>query len=247
MSNKYSFATPFMFGFYVEKGEGSYYDIASLLTPPDVYLFDEKPSRELAQTGTDALQTINAWVPTTNPIGAIITVGEILDPNPSSNVDTETYYLAINYRLADGGEVVTDIEEIEVSRAFGNSDPVKTDLSTLQELFHDVDRHASETEQLTSITVALAKTRLAVNSRGILDWDRLKNKGDLDLIISMLAMSNIYFNKSQESDDHWYQKFEKMQTDAYSLIKDIPLEVDTDNDGDTDIEEEIGNYITLVR
>lgn len=195
---------------------------------PTIYLFNSQPSRQAAAAGTGSIQTISSW--TGAGTDRAITITAIADPEPTSATRYKEYYLAINFTLANSGQVQTLIEQIVFERVLAQADNLALNAQDAKAIYPTIGSYLSDALINNFLTGAIDDTKTELQGKGI-DWVTVKNPKDFKRAIIFKAIADASLSQIQEDNDKFSKRYDIYSTRANKLLGIITAVVDADNDG----------------
>lgn len=226
----YKFGSDFTAHYHYDDGHT---DFAPSSDAPAIYLFANKPDWTIARAGTGALQTITSW--TGGHSGSKdIEISAITDPDPTGGDVERRYWLAINYTNEVGGDVITDIQELTLTRPKGRIEKKEATISEIKKFFPEIVSYVTD-DQLTDF-VAIAKEQVKADflKKGY-ELNRIVNNDAFYLAIAYKVISLSSHAEFREAGDRMYVRYEDYRDMYNEYIKDLKIEYDIDADGDVDV------------
>ena len=237
------FGSAFTFDYYPLVGGDA---ITPVAQTPAIYIFDAKPSDADARAGTGSIETITVWTEITAGYRPF-TVAAISDP--ADGTKDKKYYAAINFMVATGGTVTVDVQEFTLSRPQGFTATPLPSVAEVKVLDKSVANHFTDQQITDAAATAQSLVRAGLTAKGY-EWSRIRNSNELKLAITYRAISELWWDEISEENDRFDRKYISSMALAHSLVDELRLAYDT-NDDDT-IDETEGNtpaqgVIRLIR
>lgn len=189
---------------------------------PAIYVFDEQvPTRSDAASGTNSLQAITSWTWNNQKKAWSFTVPAIVDPEPSSNIESRTYWIALNFRLQTSAQIQTVIKPLQLVRVVGHDRVVSVTQDDLRRYFPQVDAYSSELQRLAYINQATEEVKSSLRLKGY-EWAKIQRADRLDLCVIYKSLAMIMLAQIQEPNDKFsikYQEFKASFTNSLDSLK----------------------------
>lgn len=214
---------------------------------PAIYVFSyqNKPSVADARSGTNKLgSTIAAW--TARGQGFEFTIPAITDPDPNSQVNDYTYWIAINFILKSGGDTLTLIRSLEMERPSLEHEQIETTISDIISIYSDITAYKSESQILRYMSEAKSLIKLSLSIKGF-EWAQIHNAKDFNAAHRYKTLELIMASLRRTSGDTFDSNFTYYKELADGYLNAIQLEYDSDKDGEPDVEEISLNSCILTR
>jgi hypothetical protein len=228
----YYFGKALTYNFYAIS-ERSPVALSAVTDAPAIYVYKHgyKPTREDAIAGTDnggRLQSIVTWSDITN--GKSFTIASISDPDPTSAQEEYTYWLALNFKLVNSGQVQTHVRALPMRRIDVHHKAITTAQADLEAIFPTIDTYVSSTNQDSAIATASTRAKLDLEAYGF-EWAELWRPDLLSEAVTYKALSQLMYSLIREPGDAW-QELGKEYNGAYRAILDnLKLEFIATQDG----------------
>lgn len=191
---------------------------------PTIYVFDESaPSRSNALSGAGSLQTVNTWVWSTSKKAWSFTILAIPDPEPSSNIPSRVYWVAINFILQSAGQVQTVIKPLQLERVVGHDKVVSVTEENLRTYFPQVDAYSSDVQRKAYISQAVEEVRGELRAKGY-EWAKITRADRLDLCVTYKALSLIMLGQIQEPGDKFSIKYAEYKSNFQANLDSLKVE-----------------------
>jgi hypothetical protein len=201
---------------------------------PTIYLFDSLPGREAAQDGTGALQTISAWTShATLADTKEFTLGAITDPEIDSTDSGDDYYLAINYRLENAGQIQTEVKHIWITRVGGSLSHHGVTVEEITAAYPTLASYLQEYEIEDQLTLAIEEVKAELSRQGV-NWDKVIKKDELYFPLLCKAIANACLSEFEEEGDRYYKRYEIFEKKYNDFMGQYTVKSDEDGSGDTD-------------
>lgn len=214
---------------------------------PAIYLFDSMPNRDDALAGTGAFSTISYWTENTStPFNRNYTIPPIADPSPSSSVRIRNYWEAINFIATTSGQTQTLIRSFDLERAQALPESPLSTAQELKDIYPAITNYLTDAQLLMFGQIAEDEMQIDFEAAGY-DWGQLHSlkKARLCLAYKTIALASL--SQFKEPDDRFHERY-KIFSEKYStMLKNIKLPVDTDDDGAADAEAEGDTGAIYVR
>lgn len=214
---------------------------------PNIYVFAERPSRAVAIAGTGAIgSAITTWSWDAGRGGFSFTVPAIDDPDPTSTVTQDTYYLGITVKLQASEQNQTFVQSILLERVSGHQTDVNVTLEDMKRYFPQAGAYCSEADRLGYIAEAINEVQDKLRGIGY-KWARIQRPDKLKRVVTLRALALLLLFQLQQGNDKFaikYQELKQMASDAFDALK---IEYDSDGDGEPDTKTESSNTIFLMR
>lgn len=188
---------------------------------PAIYVFTTKPSRDDAQNGTGAVQTISSW--TARGAGYQISVTAINDPDPDSDQDRYEYFIAINFVLKTAGQTQTVIRQLDLERVSGHHKSISVSFEDLKNYQPSIEAYASDAELETHIALAVEEVKAKLLTRGY-EWARIWRTDVLNMVVTMRSLALVMFSQIQQLGDKFELKFKEYDRIASDLLASVKFE-----------------------
>jgi hypothetical protein len=229
------FGKAFDFIFTVFSNErGEYMDLSSVTDSPTCYVYTSKPNNADAINGDGSpIATISSWTDHSDTGGKKITIPALTDPEPNEARTVHEYWLAVNYKLVNGGDSILMLRMIPMERPIAGGDPVDVTAADLEEIFSDIDGYVDPTEQAAKIKLAKSLIASELSNDGY-KWADLYEPEDLNLAVSYRALAEIML-ESRFADNARFIELGKMyRGNASTLMKSLRSRYDLNKDGAPD-------------
>jgi hypothetical protein len=247
MNNYYNFGESFVYNFYVRDGKGGFEDLSSVTDAPSIYIYDSLPSRTDARAGTGALQSVSSWTDANENGGKTFTIASISDPDATDAKDSYEYYIAVNYKLVDSGDVLTDIRLLPMVRARATHAPITTNEVDLQRIYSKVDSISSSADQLNKIQQAKNDIRVYLDSKGY-DWAEVWEPVQLNDAIAYRALHLIMIDNMRDTDDAYATRSILYSDQSDNILKGVRLKFkDSSETTPTAEDKNISSFISIIR
>lgn len=246
MNNYYNFGESFSYNFYVRNGQGGFEDLSSVTDSPSIYIFDSLPSRTDAGAGTGALQTISSWSDASEDGGKTFTVSAISDPDSDDAKESYEYYIAVNYRLVNSGDILTDIRLLPMVRPRATHAPVSTAQSDLARIYSKIDELSSSLDQKNKIQQAKNDIKAFLDGKGY-DWAEVWEPVQLNDCIAYRALHLIMLDNMRDTDDAYASRAVLYKEQSMNLIESIRLKFKGTADTTPTEEQQVASYIAIKR
>lgn len=203
-------------------------------TTASIYLFDEKPSRDAAQSGTGSLSSAVGWhVTSTTPYACTYSFTAIDDPNPTSSEASERYWEALNIYLENGEQVQTVLRSFLVERAIGLPEVPGTTVSTIKEAFPAIEAYLSDAELEDMLAMVEEQVKIDLLGNNI-RWANVYNLRALKLALAYRAIMLASISQIRNAGDRHDRRYSLFQGMYDATMKSLILYQDTDADGAPD-------------
>lgn len=199
---------------------------------PTIYIFDEKPTREAAAAGTDALQTVSSWTAQSSiPYKRSWTITAVDDPEPTSNTPERRYYEAINFIGKTGGTSHTVIRSFIVRRQEGAESIPDTTPSDLKEVFPAISNYLNDSQIDDLIKIAELEVRMEFESRGY-RWADIYNLDKIRIPIAYRAIEMGSMSQIRRTNDNHETRAKLFRSRYSQFMKLVELPSDSNRDGE---------------
>lgn len=242
----YPFGRDFTYSFYALI-DNEFENLSAISAAEAIYVYKDKPSRTEAAAGTGSalLATITTWSNTADANGKYFTIPAIDDPDPTSTIDRDTYWLAVNFKFSAAEQTQTVLRALPMQRVDAWHKVISTAQSDLESIFADVDSYASATRQDNAIAIAKEKLEQEFEAAGF-DWALIWRPDKLNLACAYLALSSIMFGLGA-GDPKWFELANEYRNAAKGITDGIKLEYDRLRQGEPTTVEAQHNYMRVVR
>ena len=215
----YPFGQNFTYNFYPLVDEKPAAGIPT--QTPSIYLFTVKPSRDDAQNGTGAIQTISTWE--AHGAGYRFTVSAINDPDTDSDSDKYIYWIAVNFVLKTAGQVQTVIRQLDMQRVSGHHKTITVTCEDVKSYQPSVVAYASDPELQTHILLATEEIKAKLLNKGY-EWARIWRTDVLNLVVVTRALALVMFSQIQQLGDKFEVKFKEYDKISADLLASVQFE-----------------------
>lgn len=231
----YPFGKQFSYEFYVLQNNTKI-SLATIAAPEGIYVYTARPARSDAVTGGGSpLQSVSEWSASSDGLGKAITIDAIDDPAPTSEISRYNYFIAINFKFADGEQTQTVIRELIMQRVESQQETVSTDGTTLSSVFPTIDDYFTSGQQTAGITNAVEKLKLDLSAMGY-QWAGVWRPDDLKIAVAYRALAELMLSLMKDSTDEWSVRHDHYKQTYSAIISSIKLSYDGDSDGEKDKE-----------
>lgn len=149
-------------------------------------LYDEEPTAEqIADAGsasTGHIERVLSWTVVndegTGPKEYKTTFAAVSDPDPNSTERYETYFVVMNFRFADGGPVMTNVEQIWIYRPDSSSGKIRVKASDVFALDRALENVMDRIDVEALIDAAIEDIVSRLEARGyekarVFRWEKL--------------------------------------------------------------------------
>lgn len=199
---------------------------------PTIYIFSAAPSRDEAQAGTGAVETITSWnQDAVSPYGCTYTVAAIDDPSPdAATPDPVWYWAAINYVTEAAEQTQTAIQAFLLERGSAPATLPKIIPADLVDVYPAIDDYLDDQELEAQITVALSLMVTDLEAKG-LEWGKLGDLHKLKLALAFKAIALSSFSQVKEEGDKFHLRYLEFTRMYSAMMEAISLPYDKDGDG----------------
>jgi hypothetical protein len=204
---------------------------------PTIYIFDEKPSREDAASGTGAVATVSAWNEgTVSPYPNVYTVTGINDPDADSDVSEYWYWEAINYITKTAGTVQTKVRAFKLVRAGAPSTLPSLTSADLQEVYPELRKYLSD-DELAAVIENCTEQLIIDLEAGGLQFEKFSDLKKLRLPLAFKCIAESSLSQFKVENDRFFLRYQMFNEKYSNLLKQITLPYDEDGDGQAEKEE----------
>lgn len=213
-----------------------------------IYLFSSQPSLADAAAGTGAVATQNYWLQgTASPYPCLYSFNQITDPEPTSSVDSRTYWEAINFVLQLGSQTQTHVRAFDVERSYSGESIPGTNVTDIKEAYPAISNYLDDNEIGDLLSITEEEFKLDLEAKGV-SYARVYDlqKARLALAYKTIALAMLGQIRDQ-GDKHQFRYDEYSKLYSVALGR-LTLPVDTNKDGakDTEVKPRQG-YWTILR
>jgi hypothetical protein len=240
----FPFGRAFTYKFYALINS-EFEDLSSVDDPVSIYIYNAKPTRDVAAAGTGdwhtahLIESITAWTDTVN--GKTIAVAAIDDPEPTGTVDNRTYWIAINFRYAAGEQVQTFLRALPLVRPQAWHATITTSKEDLEAVFTEIDAYISATKQETGIELAKRVIELEFEASGF-EWALIWDVDKLRFAVAYRAVSDLLFGLKQPE---WMDMARGYRDTSDGILKSIRLAYDSQKEGEPTTTEARDNFLRI--
>lgn len=201
---------------------------------PVIYLFgpDTRPSLSQARAGTGAIATISAWTAISS--GYKFTIPAITDPDATAEIQSRTYYLAINFYLKNSGDPKQCVlEAIELTRIFGQQTNINVTAPDIVGAYSEITSYVSADQIQKAITDSVNLVKAKMLAKGF-QFSRIKNPEVLTQIVINRARMMLFSGQRLRGGDMWDQAYEEEKESYVTLLSGLQVDYDHDNDNQVD-------------
>lgn len=214
---------------------------------PTIYIFDEQPTRQEAEAGTGAIQTITSWTQSsTTPFGNSYTVAAINDPDTTSSTVERVYWEAIRYTLEASEQVQTTIRSFEVRRAFGPDALPGTTVAQLKEVYPSISAYFSDAQLADFLETATTELLNYFHKKKLI-WEHVDSLERLQLPLAyrtiLVGLRTLVITQGDRHSER-YRLFKEAHDE---FMEGLALPYDTNQDGVSDayVEQQATEYRVL--
>ena len=191
---------------------------------PDIYIFPENaPSRGDAASGSGSIQTITTWTWSNQKKAWSFTISPIADPDPSSDIQTRQYWIAINFILQTGQQTQTVVKPLQLCRVVGHDRVVTVNQEDLKRYFPQVEAYSSELQRAAYILQAIEEVKAGLRTKGY-EWAKIQRADRLDLCVIYKALSMIMLSQIQEPGDKFFIKYQEFKGNFSQAFESLKFE-----------------------
>lgn len=208
---------------------------------PDIYLFENAPTRTQARTGDGAMAGfhLTSWTGTEDFRTVIFPA--VPDKSPDSPVSEWTYFVAVNFKLDADGDRQTLIKSVRLRRVSIQSEILQlsqADLEAIDKSVANVFGSGSTTiDSINATVIRLLKARFRAKH---FEWDRIKDPTDLKDAAVFLALHFAFASQVRAGGDSADRKQDIYKKTFESLIDTAVLSyIDASGDDTEETETEI--------
>jgi len=242
----YVFGKAITYEFYPLDEEGLRIDMSAVTDAPTIYVFTSKPTRTAAIAGTGAAQTVSSWSNTSSNNGKTFTITAISDPDPTSETERYTYWVAINGKLVNSGQSQCWLRALPIRRADAQSGIVSSSQGDLEAVFDNIDSFATSGEQTAAINLAETETKIALEAANY-EWARIWEPNDLNQAVTYKALAIILMSKIQEPNDKWHTLSAHYDRIAETIRRNVNLRYDETNAKEPTTKQTEHHYARIIR
>lgn len=242
MAKRFLFGQDFTLTFYPIDDDGNAITADGL---DSAYIFTDsnKPSRDDAQNGTNALQTIGSWSASGN--GYELTVDGIDDPDPDSDVYQRQYWLAVNFTLSSSEQVQTSIVEIILARAVGYAEELNVVAADLEKFYPSIDGFISDSDQTQIISEATLQVKAALENKNWEFW-MVKEPSKIRPAVIWRSLYLIALSEQSEGEGGFGTLLEEAKANYEDAMRSLSVRLDTNLDGEPDSKQSLGGYMRII-
>lgn len=199
---------------------------------PTIYIFSSAPTRDEAQAGTGAVETITSWnQDAASPYGCTYTVSAIDDPSPDeATPEPAWYWAAISYVAETSEQTQTAIQAFLLERGATPATLPHITPADLIDVYPAINDYLEDEELRAQIAVALSLMITELEAKGI-EWGKLGDLHKLKLALAFRAIALSSFSQVKEEGDKFHLRYIEF-TRLYSTVMEaIRLPYDKDGNG----------------
>lgn len=228
----------FLFGLDIKRAFYPLRGTEPLLLPsqtPSIYVFADAPTRDEAQNGTGAVQTVSTWnEDTVEPYPRRYTIAAIDDPDPDSQIDEKWYWEAINFVNQDSEQTQTVIRAFRVIRAAGVGSIPGTSVEDLKRIYPAIESYLGNEELAAMLSTAETELKQDLEDRGLV-WSKLFDLDKLRLALAFKAIALANLSQLVESNDKFAVRSEIFERKYTGMLTKVNLPMDSGTDGAPDV------------
>lgn len=233
MHDRYLYGKDFTRSFIVEE-DNEPFKLPS--QTPTIYIFTEKPTRDEAQAGTGAVQTISSWNQNAaTPYACLYAVSAIVDPDPDAADDNEQWYWeAVNYITKTGGQTQTAIRGFVLSRGFQPSNLPEVAPEDLAAVYPAISEYIPSDQLRAMIASCLEDVIMDLETKGI-EWGRLSDKRRLHRALAFKSIAEASFSQVKGEGDKFHLRYTEFTKKYASAMTAVNLPYDADGDSSPEL------------
>lgn len=241
----FPFGRAFTYNFYALVDD-EFEDLSGVDNPTSIYIYDAKPPRDVAASGTGdwhaahIIQTITEWTDIQD--GKAIAVSAIADPAPTGTLDNQTYWIAVNFAYEVGGQVQTCLRALPLRRAQSWHSTITTAKEDLEAIFPEIDSYISAAKQETGIALAKNVIEMEFEASGF-EWALIWDVDRLKFAVAYRAVSDLLFSLKQAE---WIEMARGYRETSDEMLKTIRLAYDATKENKPTTAESRGNFLRVV-
>lgn len=243
MSKRYLFGDDFTYTYFPVSNDGT--PLVGIGSLDSAYIFTDtnKPDRDAAQAGTNAVQTLGSW--TVNGNGYDFAVDALDDPDIDSATAERSFWLGINYVIDTGEQTQTDIVQLQMTRSVGYGAELSVSQADLSKYYPNITSFVSEAKQSDHINEAIEHVKSVLKARRIdyyeiLDADELREpviwRSLYQIALALVSSGEVGFEILMAEAKDNYE----------NALSRLSLRLDTDLDGEPDQVKTIGSYARII-
>lgn len=149
----------------------------------------------------------------------VLTFDAITDATPTSAVEEDKFYVALNYRATSGAQVLRDVEQIFVYRPDGLTSKIRVRAQDVWDLESKIEDLRDQIWAEVKIDAAIEELLSRLEGRGYVKR-RLLNLEKLNASAKRLACSYCCFDLAAEGNQFWLEKA-KFWRDQATVLFDL--------------------------
>ena len=221
----FSFGKDITYEFYAVEDRDAL-DLSGVSTAPAIYVYKTgyKPNRTQAAAGTDngglVGAAITTWTATTRGNGKTFTIPAISDPDATSNIESYSYWLVINFYLKTGGDKQTIVRALPMRRIAAHHKAIDVINEDLKGIFDSIDIYANSAGQIAAIANATSMTENNLDAKGF-EWSSLWRPDRLNEAVKYRAVAQIILGEAQKNDEfiELYKTFRDVSENTINVLK----------------------------
>lgn len=230
-------------------------DMSGVTTSPAIYVYKSnyKPDRTQAAAGTDngglVGSAITTWTATTRGNGKYFTIPAIDDPDPTSSIDTYTYWLAINFYLKNSEQKQTLIRALPMRRVSAHHKAIDVRNEDLEAIYPGVTTNiVSSANAVAVIGHAITMTELDLDAKGF-EYANLWRPDRLNEAVQYRALAEIMLQNMVATDDEWHTLYKEYKDVSNNIVRNLKIEYTTSAGAEDDNIKETrgGGVVRFIR
>lgn len=201
----------------------------------NIYVFADsggKPDLSAARDGTGAVQTIASWTAVASKSGFRYTVDAIDDPDPTSDPKAYTYWVAINFKFANGEQQQCVIHELILERVLGHTRRVDVQFQDVIDAWPMANKYATTSQIEAYIKLAKGDIRSDLKARGY-EYAEIRRPDRLSEAVMYHTLGHIAFGQIQQPTDHWDRQAQHWWRVSKKTVDELRFEYDGQKSGQT--------------
>lgn len=203
---------------------------------PTIYIFSTQPTRDIAQAGTGAAQTISTWnQDSASPYPCRYTVTAIDDPAPDdASPNSLWYWEAINYITKTAGQAQTSIRAFLLERGFQPSALPTVKPEDLADVYPAIADYLTTDQQRAMIENCLGEMIQELESRGI-EYGRYHDQRKLKLALTYKVIAEGSLSQVKTPEDKFDYRYKVFSQKYIQNMQSLKLPYDGDGDGKPEV------------
>lgn len=228
----YSFGVDFDYKLFLLDGNGD--AIEPSADSPSIYVYSSKPTIEDVQAGSGSVvgSEITSW--TDNGNGRTIAIPAISDPDPNEEFPTiHDYYIGIVFTVETSGQEQCVIRHLPIRRITGLDNELTVTVADLEVYLSGIDGYIDEAQQALMVSAAKAEVRAELTAKRF-EYARIQNPEELKSALTAKTLMLVALDQRAQGTDGFETLYEESKRRYEKFIGALPLEIDTDLDGEAD-------------